>query len=129
MDVFPSGRHENRQLITICGEIDLVTARGLLLRLRLLVGPAPGGIALDLSRVTFMDCAGLRTLIAFEHHVRTVGGSVHVASVSPQVARLFELVGQRRKPPYPLAWPARAASRRAVTPGRWPRARPTAGVR
>jgi anti-anti-sigma factor len=77
----------------VCGEVDLSTAEDLLLRLRMLAGPATGEITLDLSRVTFIDCSGLRALLALDRHVRTAGGRVRVSAVSAPVARLFELVG------------------------------------
>jgi len=92
MDVFPTRRDEHVHVITVSGEIDVATAGDLLLRLRTLACPADGPILLDLSLVTFMDCAGLRTLRAFDKYVAAAGGSVNVAAVSPPVARLFELV-------------------------------------
>jgi anti-anti-sigma factor len=51
-------------------------------------------IALDLAQVTFLDCSGRRALIAFAGYVQASGGSVLMAVISREVARLFELVGQ-----------------------------------
>ncbi len=93
MDVFLTRRDEHMHVISVCGDVDLATAEDLLLQLRILTGPASGPILLDLSQTTFMDCAGLRALRAFDQYVAAVGGSVHVAAVSLPVARLFELVG------------------------------------
>jgi anti-anti-sigma factor len=95
MDAFPSGHDESQQLITVRGDVDLATSGDLLLRLLMLVGTATGQIALDLSQVTFINSAGLSTLVALDEHVRTAGGSVRLAAVSPAVARLFELVDSR----------------------------------
>jgi anti-anti-sigma factor len=92
MDVFPTRRDEHIHMIAVRGEIDLATAGDLLLRLRMLADPVSGPILLDLSQITFINLAGLRALRAFDHHVATAGGSVHVAAVSLPVARLFELV-------------------------------------
>jgi anti-anti-sigma factor len=93
MDAISSTADDDRLTITVRGETDLANAGALLLRLVVLVGAATGEIILDLSQVTFMDCAGLRTLAAIERHVHANGGSVRVAAVSPEVARLFELAG------------------------------------
>lgn len=98
MDVFLTRRDEHIHMIAVRGEVDLATADELLVRLRTLSGT----ILLDLSQITFIDCAGLRTLRAFEQHVATAGGSVHVAAVSLPVARLFELLALRTGvPPIP----------------------------
>jgi anti-anti-sigma factor len=95
MDVLSYGPERFPQPISaaVRGEVDLATAEDLLLRLRMLAGPATGEITLDLSQVTFIDCSGLRALLALDHQLRTVGGRVWVTALSPQVARLFELVG------------------------------------
>jgi anti-anti-sigma factor len=94
MDVFLDGTNDDELLISARGEVDLADAGQLLLRLVVLFGSVTGQVALDLEQVTFMDCAGLRTLDAIEEHVRTRGGRVRVASVSPQIARIFELAGR-----------------------------------
>jgi anti-anti-sigma factor len=94
-------------MIAVRGEVDLATAGDLLLRLRILAGPASGPILLDLSQTTFMDCAGLRALQAFDQYVAAAGGSVHVAAVSLPVARLFELtalLGDAAQIPAPPAF-------------------------
>jgi anti-sigma B factor antagonist len=93
MDVFPTRRDEHMHVISVRGDVDLATAGDLLLRLRILAGPASGPLLLDLSQTTFMDGAGLRALRAFDQYVAAAGGSVHVAAASLPVARLFELVG------------------------------------
>jgi len=116
MDAFLSGTDENHLTITVRGETDLATADDLLIRLVVLAGAATGQIALDLSQVTFMDCAGLRTLAAIERHVTASGGSIRVAAVSPEVARLFELADPRGALPHILAPPLLSAPRRAAAP-------------
>jgi anti-anti-sigma factor len=126
MDVISTRRDQFLHAITVRGDIDLATAGDLLLRLVMLAGPATGRIALDLSQVTFIDCAGLRTLIALDQHARTTGGSVHVSAASLPAARLFELVGLHADPAYVLAPPHPDAVQRAATldgrPGAWPMA-------
>lgn len=116
MDVLSLGSEHSPQAVSaaVRGEIDLATADDLLLRLLMLAGPASGEVTLDLSQVTFIDCSGLRALIALEQHVRAAGGRVRVSALSAPVARVFELAH-----PYGhhlLAPPAPAAVHRATAP-------------
>jgi anti-anti-sigma factor len=103
MDVISTRRDQFLHAITVRGDIDLATSGDLLMRLLMLAGPVSGRVALDLSQVTFIDCAGLRALIALDHHARTTGGRAHVTAVSLPVARLFELVGLHGDPAHVLA--------------------------
>jgi anti-anti-sigma factor len=128
MDVTSTQRDELLHAITVRGDIDLATAEDLLQRLVLLAGPATGPVALDLSEVTFIDCAGLRSLIALDRHARASGGSVRVAAASLPVARLFELVALHRGPAYVLTAPGLDAAQRTVAFDGRPQAWPLAGV-
>jgi anti-anti-sigma factor len=92
MDVYPSGHDQGRSIITVTGDIDLATADDLRLRLIALIGPARRNIGLDLSGVTFIDCAGLRTLTAVHTHLSANGAGLRLTRMSPVVARLLELV-------------------------------------
>ncbi len=118
MDVISLGPEQSPQAVSaaVRGEVDLATAADLLLRLQLLAGPVSCEIALDLSQVTFIDCSGLRALVALDRQVRTVGGRVRVTAASVSVARLFELVrpcGEDRELLAPLEL---SALRRATIP-------------
>lgn len=98
MDEFLSGDDGYHPLITVCGELDLANAGDLLFQLLGLAAATTGQIELDLSQVTFMDCAGLRVLAAIDRHVSASGGSVRVIAVSSVVVRLFELTGPHGLP-------------------------------
>jgi anti-anti-sigma factor len=118
IDASLTSADENRLTITVRGETDLSNADDLLLRLVVLTGTATGQIALDLSQVTFMDCAGLRTLSAIDRHVTASGGSIHMAAVSREVARLFELAGPHGALPHVVASPLLPDP--STSPQRWP---------
>jgi stage II sporulation protein AA (anti-sigma F factor antagonist) len=98
VDAYLTTGDDDHVTITVRGEVDLSNTEGLLQRLIVLAHPATGHIMLDMSQVTFMDCAGLRMLIMIDRHARARGGSVHVATASPALARLFELVGPLAAP-------------------------------
>src|SRR6201989_705070 len=52
-------------------------------------------LLLDLSGVSFMDCAGLRALLLTQRRAGMRGGSVSLIAESPAVRRIIELLGVR----------------------------------
>ncbi|MGK5448626.1 STAS domain-containing protein [Streptomyces radiopugnans] len=50
-------------------------------------------LMVDLSRVSFMDSAGLHALVALERRCREQGGHLALTGVRGQPARLLDLVG------------------------------------
>ena len=50
-------------------------------------------LTLDLSEVTFMDCAGLRTLLRVRREALARQGGVDLKGVRAQVCRLLHLTG------------------------------------
>jgi anti-sigma B factor antagonist len=120
MDVFLSGHDQGRSIITVTGDIDLATAGDLLDRLTTLIGSARRNFGLDLSDVTFIDCAGLRTLTAVSTHVRANGASLRLTAMSPAVVRLLELVDAVRDTTLPAVAPTPAAVRPAHIAARRP---------
>jgi len=121
MDVFPSGHDQGRTIITVTGDLDLGTAEDLLVRLTSLIGSARREIGLDLSGVTFIDCAGLRALMAVDAQIRVNGDTTRLTAMSPAVVRLLELVNAiwdttlAAAAPTAAAGPAHIATRRAAT--------------
>ena len=53
--------------------------------------PKPDVILADLQNVTFMDSAGLGTLVSILKTVRVAGSQFYVCSLSEQVKVIFEL--------------------------------------
>ena len=78
-------------VVTISGEID--TQSGPQLRDQLLSAIRRHGarLALDLSDVTFIDCAGINVLLATRRRAQLEGGSLRVLRASPRVRRVFAL--------------------------------------
>ncbi|MFC8718522.1 STAS domain-containing protein [Kitasatospora sp. NPDC057198] len=79
-------------LVRAHGEIDADTAPRL--RRQLLRGlAAHPEVVLDLSDVTFMDCAGLRVLVEARGLADRKGGRLLLRGVGTPVARLLHLTG------------------------------------
>jgi anti-sigma B factor antagonist len=80
-------------LVTLTGEIDISTGetvRDTLTRAMLQYGPH---LLLDLSCVTFLDCAGLSALMSARRYAENNDGSFHVVAASYQVGKIAELTG------------------------------------
>jgi len=79
--------------VRIEGEIDISEARRLpelLLWITHTYGPR---LLLDLSAVSFLDCAGLRALLLTRRHAEQRGWSVHITTASPIVVKIITLTG------------------------------------
>ena len=80
-------------VVWIEGEIDVCVAdrlQELLLRIVRAHGPR---LLLDLSAVSFLDCAGLRALVLTLRHAELCGWSVHLIAASAMVRRIITLTG------------------------------------
>ena len=82
-------------LLRASGDVDAYTAPGL--RARLHEATEAGGdaelVVVDLERVTFIDSAGLGTLVGAHRRMRERGGWLRIVRPPPLVARAFELTG------------------------------------
>ncbi|MGA9871766.1 MAG: STAS domain-containing protein [Rhodococcus sp. (in: high G+C Gram-positive bacteria)] len=79
-------------VVTVSGELDLVTAPQLSESVELVLKKNPSGIVIDLSRVSFLASAGM-SLLASTH--QSVGSSAGFAVVAdgPSTGRPLTLVG------------------------------------
>lgn len=75
------------------GELDLSCAARLTAALRRALHQAPSGLVIDLARVEFCDCAGLRALQEAVGFARARGLGLEVGARSPAVSRVVELTG------------------------------------
>lgn len=82
-------------LVEVLGEVDLSTAPRLAETLHWMLRCADA-VVVDLDQVEFMDCSGLRVLLAAAAAARSAGTPFTVTSGSRQVQRLFELAGVPR---------------------------------
>jgi anti-sigma B factor antagonist len=85
-----SARHS---VIDVSGDIDINSAPWLEEHLIRLLGTGGTHLLIDLSGVTFIDCAGLRMLLATCERAGQQECSLHFTALSPQVERLVVLTG------------------------------------
>lgn len=85
--------HPHACVVSLTGELDAHTATTLraLLATQLLTGP--GNLVLDLSGLTFIDSAGLATLIAADKGVRRAGRHLVLAAPGAAVRKVLHLTG------------------------------------
>jgi anti-anti-sigma factor len=84
-------RHE--VVLILSGELDLQSAAELERELAAIRCERPSRMLLDLSRLDFMDSAGLAMIIDAERAAREDGIGLRLRRGRPQVRRLFELTG------------------------------------
>ena len=85
--------HGDCATIQIDGEIDLATCPLLQAILVDLVDRGCQQLIVDLERVSFLDCAGIRVLVDARRRVHGHGGSVRLVRPRPPVWRVLALTG------------------------------------
>lgn len=86
--------------ITVLGELDLATTPQLERKLSDVEATDAKAIVLDLDSVEFLDSTGLRALLAAGSRSRANGSRLSLTRGSPQVQRLFRLVGADSRLPF-----------------------------
>ena len=80
-------------VVVLSGDVDVANAPTLEMVLDGVLEVGLLDVRIDASHVDFLDCAGIRSLLAGATAVRDAGGRVRVASASVRVARMLSLVG------------------------------------
>jgi anti-anti-sigma factor len=96
-------------VVAISGEIDIQSGPQLREQLLGIMRRHGAGLALDLTGVTFIDCAGINVLLATRRRARLEGGSLRVLRASPRVRRIIALT-RLQHVLMPTALPQAAAS-------------------
>jgi anti-anti-sigma factor len=113
--------HGDRATIQVAGEVDLATSPQLQAVLVDLVDRGFHQLIVDLGQVTFLDCAGIGTLVDTRRRVLAHGGSLKLVRPRPFVQRVLALTGMTMVFPIDPShgeattptWPPAAASREA----------------
>lgn len=80
-------------IVEVRGEADFCSAPTLHQHLSAVPTTQAPTIVLDVSNLTFLDCAGLRVLLAARRRATMHGTSLVLAAPRPIVARLFHITG------------------------------------
>ncbi|MCI3948918.1 MAG: anti-sigma-factor antagonist [Acidimicrobiales bacterium] len=80
-------------LVRPLGELDLASAPAMGAALARLLRSDHRAVVMDLSRLTFSDCAGLRPVRRAIREARTQGTEIELRGALPAVRRVLELTG------------------------------------
>ncbi|TXS43156.1 anti-sigma factor antagonist [Streptomyces sp. uw30] len=80
-------------VVEVMGEIDLATEALLAEHLNAAATGPESDVLVDLRRVDFFDCSGLRVLCRAETRTREHGGRLRVVSDAPRILRLLRGAG------------------------------------
>jgi anti-anti-sigma factor len=79
--------------VAVGGELDMETGPVLRDELTGMIWANGPQLALDLTGVTFIDCAGLTALLTTRRAVQAQGGWLRLVAVSRCVSRLIKIIG------------------------------------
>ena len=85
---------ESKNGLMVCrveGEIDINCSPDLKKTFDKLLSQKAPKIVIELSRVTYVDSSGLATLVGILKNMRSYGGKMRLAGMSPKVKSLFEI--------------------------------------
>jgi len=82
-------------IVVVSGEVDVGTQEPLQQVMLRIMDEHSARISLDLSGVSFLDCAGLRALLATRRRAELRGGFLRPIAVSAAVHRIADLTGTR----------------------------------
>lgn len=85
---------ENKNGLTICymeGDIDVNSSPELKKTFDKLISKKDPKILVNLSKVTYVDSSGLATLVGILKGIRSYGGKMKLANMSPKIKSLFEI--------------------------------------
>lgn len=82
-----------RTRLRLAGSVDLVSRDALMEHAREALLETPAGLVLNLSEISFMDSAGIGTLIALSREAEDSGAGFAIEEPSQRVQRLLTLTG------------------------------------
>jgi anti-sigma B factor antagonist len=86
-------RKDGQGVLTVWGEVDIVTAPRLWRALETMLTEGERRIVLDVANLTFIDGSGLQVIAEAQTRSQAVGSELAVRSVSALTLKLFHIVG------------------------------------
>jgi anti-sigma B factor antagonist len=83
-------------IITLGGELDIVSAPAVRERLLSLLRPGASRLVIDLSAIRYADASGLAVLVSTQRRAVLLGGTVRLAALQPEVAKVLAVTGISR---------------------------------
>jgi anti-sigma B factor antagonist len=87
----PMPRQDRPNVLPLNGEIDLHVSPAVTASLNAMIEKKPERLVVDLSRVTYIDSAGLAAFIQAMQKVETYGGKFSLAGLQETVRSIFEI--------------------------------------
>jgi anti-anti-sigma factor len=91
LEIVAVGIDASQSTVQVHGELDLASADTLTAALEHELTVGHRFVRLDLSRLTFTDCAGLRALVAAHNRFLAARGTMVLTGLRPQVTRLLAI--------------------------------------
>ena len=85
-------RNDGTVTVTVAGELDVAAAPGLKSYLHKILAADPGRIIINLSRVSFIDAAGLGALVALRNRAEQQHTALLLADVPAAMSRVMKLL-------------------------------------
>lgn len=85
---------ESKNGLTVCrieGEIDINSSPDIKKAFDKLISKKEPKMIINFSKVTYVDSSGLATLVEVLKNMRTYGGRMRLANLSPKIKSLFEI--------------------------------------
>ena len=84
---------DGRNVLEVCGVVDLFTAPELKDRALALLDESGRELVLDLSQATYIDSTGLGVLLSAAKRAELLEGRMVIVNVDEEIARIFEITG------------------------------------
>ncbi len=93
MEISKSIHEDNIMVLEIKGEVDAYTAQNLNKTLGEVLNNGYHQIVVEVSQMTFISSAGIRTFLYAQRDAVQSGGEVKLVAPTDQVRRIFEIAG------------------------------------
>jgi anti-sigma B factor antagonist len=85
--------HHSPVIVTLGGELDIVSAPTAREELIGLLRPGASELVIDMSGIRYADASGLAVLVGTQRRAELLGGSLRLAALQPEVARVLAVTG------------------------------------
>jgi anti-anti-sigma factor len=83
-------------IVALAGELDMVSAPAVREQLLSLLRPDASRLVIDMSAVTYADASGLAVLVSTQRRAVLLGGTLRLAALRPEVAKVMTVTGLSR---------------------------------